>query len=89
MFHIGDVVRVRDDLKAYNDNNTTGVRVVPAMFEYAGTYAMITNARYKDWFPKPYWVYQLDNSQWSWTDEMLDHPVEHDAEILYKIWESD
>lgn len=88
MFRVGDVVRIRSDLKVYNDNDTM-VSVIPPMLEYAGTYAMITSATYKDWLPRPCYVYKLDNSHWSWTDEMLDHPVEHNAESLYKIWEED
>lgn len=82
MFRVGDVVRIRSDLRVGYDS------VIDSMLKYAGEYATIVSVKFRSRTVNSYYVYKLDidNAYWSWLDGALESPTEHSAEDLYEIW---
>lgn len=82
-YQIGDGVKIRKDLVTnyeYTMENSKGSnRIAYDMGQYFGKEAQITNilgGEYK---------LNIDNSQWSWTDEMFEDVEERKNDMKYKV----
>lgn len=88
MYQVGDKVRIREDL-CYDSAKYYPVGINFLMVELAGQEAEITevmSSRGRLDPDVPQYLINADRGENVWIDTMLELPVTHDGEDLYKVW---